>query len=757
MKKLLALAFMVFLVAGASAQDNTAYFNAGTPDASTLVVSPGKWVEIPIWFHADSAEVAIENMCIPLGIKEAYMDAFDYPASALFWPLSIWDNPGFANPNDDAHPTYPNPPGYISYSFIGFARQINPDTQLLWTSLQLKIMSFTVHTSDTVVVDQTFSDLLISGNDPVQNIANVGDSTGAGGYPVDFTGCPVYFSPNQPPEIDPGEVFTMPYDCGYTDFTVFIEIFDNDGDALTVTTNYGEVSLFSTVGGPGEPTTYTYQIDFLMADFCGECATFQLEVTADDGVNEPATVFTYAEEVTIIGEIVASMNTALYIWPGMEDWMNVYLDACGDCFCLGGFVFSIEYDASVLEITEVEKGAALEFGEYWNVVFNFDGPGTLRVTFINDLNNQTQVPDICALDSEDWLFRMKFLLNPEPDYPTNFCIPICFMYDELGENHYDYNNVADKAGYHIWINDGCTDDPDSVLYETLLLTMECGNIKVLDQHNVFLGDINLNGYANEVGDAVLLANHLIDPVTYPFSLRQMFASDVNGDDLQATIADLIWLINELNGANGGKVAPLDVAATVAMPADAFGNVDITVNSEVSVGGALVSINHAGVELGVPVVNGMNIDYRDNGEVMTVLVYKESASFAPGTNVLFTVPVLSEGAISFDAVSVSDDRGALLNGQVSYEAALPTEFAVSQNYPNPFNAKTSFKLELPVSSDVTVNVYNVAGQLVKAINMPNLDAGVHSVVWDASDVASGVYFYKVTADDFTKTMKMTLLK
>jgi hypothetical protein len=489
-----------------------------------------------------------------------------------------------------------------------------------------------------------------------------------------------------------------------------------------------------------------------MEDFCGECAAFLLEITADDGVNDPV-VYTYAEEVTIIGEMTASMNTALYIWPGMEDWMNVYLDACGDCFCLGGFVFSIEYDASVLTITDVEAGAALAGGEYWNVIYNFDGPGTIRVVFINDLNNQTPVQDICALDAEDYLFRLKFLLNPAPTYPTNFCIPICFMYDQLGENHYDYNNVADKGGYHIWMNDACDDNPDSSLYGTMLLTMECGNIKVLDEHNILLGDLNLNGYANEVGDVVLLANHLMNPVMYPFTLRQMFASDVNDDGLQASIADLIYMINELNG----KVAPLDVVATVAMPADASGNVDITVNSNVNVGGAVVTINHTGVELGVPTVNGMNLGYSDNGDVMTVLVYGDkNVSFAPGTNVLFTVPVLTEGTISFGEVSVSDNRGALLNGRVSYEAALPTEFAVSQNYPNPFNAQTSFRLNVPVESDLTVNIYNVAGQLVKAMDM-HLIAGVHSVVWDASDVASGVYFYKVTADDFTKTMKMTLLK
>jgi hypothetical protein len=763
MKKLLALAFMVFLVTGAFAQ--TAYFNAGTVNGiDTLVVSPGKWVQIDIWFTGTFPPVALENMNFPLGIKVAQLDTLTGGDiySPIFDPNPLapqWDVKEFppASHNDDVtEPINHNPLGYRSLTFLGFARSVHADSPLLYgTGVPIKIFSYMVHTSDTVTVGQTFLDLLISGVDASQGVMNVGDSTGAGGFPVDFTGCPIYFSPNQPPTIDPEDVFTMPYDCGYTDFTVFVDIFDNDGDVLDVTVNYGTITPFATGGGDpmSDSVTYTYKIDFDMEDFCGDCASFTLEITADDGVNDPATVYTYADEVTIIGEIVASMHN-VWLLPGETDWMNVYLDACGDCFCLGGFVFSIEYDASVLSILDVEAGAALAGGEYWNVVYNFDGPGTIRVVFINDLNNQEIPRQICDIDPQAWLFRMEFLLSPAFQYPTNFCSPICFMFDALGENHYDYNTVSDEGGYHVWINDGCDDAPDSTEYGTLLLTMECGNIKFLDIHNVLLGDLNLNGYANEVGDVVLMANHLIDPVMYPFTLRQMYASDANGDGYQASIADLIYMII---GLSGGKVAPLDVVATIAMPADASGNVDITVSSEVNVGGALVSINHTGVELGVPVVDGMNIDYRDNGDVMTVLVFGDkNVSFAPGTNVLFTVPVLSEGTISFGEVSVSDNRGALLRGGTSYEAQLPIEFAVSQNYPNPFNAKTSFRLNVPVESDLTVNIYNVAGQLVKAMDM-HLIAGVHSVVWDASDVASGVYFYKVTADDFTKTMKMTLLK
>jgi hypothetical protein len=753
MKKLLVLAFMVFFATGAFAQ--IAYFNAGTVDASLLTVSPGKWVEVPVWFTGTFPPVAIENMNFPLGCKVAYLDTLT--GGAMFFPITAWDDASFppGTYNDDTHPIFPNPPGYISLAFKGYARPVHTDSPLLYgTGVPIKIFTFMVHTEDTVAVDQTFTDLLIAGVHPTEGVMNAGDSTGEGGFDVDFTGCPIYFSPNQPPEIDPDSVFTMPYDCGYTDFSVYVDIFDNDGDDLDVTTNYGTVTLFATDGGAGEPTTYTYKIDFDMEDFCGDCASFFLTITADDGVNDPV-VYTYADEVTIVGVITASMHD-LWVLPGEEDWMNVYLNACGDCFCLGGFVFSIEFDPSIISVTDVERGAAIMSGEYWNVVYNFDGPGTIRVVFINDLNDQIPAREICNIDPQDWLFRIKFLLSAEYEYPSEFCNPICFMYDTDGENHWDYNNVSDAGGYHIWINDGCDDAPDSIQYGTFELDMFCGNLKVVDC-NVVRGDINLNGHCYEVGDAVLLANHIMDPVAYPFSLRQMIAADANQDGLRATVGDLIYIINMLNGVGGGKVAPLDVVATIAMPADASGNVDVTVSSEVSVGGAVVSINHTGVELGVPTIDGMNIDYSDNGDVMTVLVYNmDSHSFTPGTNVLFTVPMLSEGTISFGEVSVSDNRGALLDGRVSYEAALPTEFAVSQNYPNPFNAKTSFRLEVPTTSDITINVYNVAGQLVKAMNM-HLDAGVHSVVWDASDVASGVYFYKVTADDFTKTMKMTLLK
>jgi len=93
--------------------------------------------------------------------------------------------------------------------------------------------------------------------------------------------------------------------------------------------------------------------------------------------------------------------------------------------------------------------------------------------------------------------------------------------------------------------------------------------------------------------------------------------------------------------------------------------------------------------------------------------------------------------------------------------LPTSFALSQNYPNPFNPSTSFALDLPVASDYSIRIYNVAGQLVKTFEGRG-EAGQLTVTWDGksnqgSSVASGVYFYRADAESFSQTRKMMMLK
>ncbi|MCP4631552.1 MAG: T9SS type A sorting domain-containing protein, partial [candidate division Zixibacteria bacterium] len=92
-----------------------------------------------------------------------------------------------------------------------------------------------------------------------------------------------------------------------------------------------------------------------------------------------------------------------------------------------------------------------------------------------------------------------------------------------------------------------------------------------------------------------------------------------------------------------------------------------------------------------------------------------------------------------------------------ENMIPTEFALRGNYPNPFNAETNIVFDLPTAGHVSLDVYNLMGQKVASIVNSEMQAGFHSVNWDASAISSGIYFYKLTAGDKVATKKMQLLK
>jgi hypothetical protein len=92
-----------------------------------------------------------------------------------------------------------------------------------------------------------------------------------------------------------------------------------------------------------------------------------------------------------------------------------------------------------------------------------------------------------------------------------------------------------------------------------------------------------------------------------------------------------------------------------------------------------------------------------------------------------------------------------------DGILPTTSGLGQNYPNPFNATTTIPFDVGESGYVNLSVYNVAGQLVDVLHDGQMEAGTHTVNWDASTVSSGVYFYKLTVNDYTTTKRMELLK
>jgi predicted outer membrane repeat protein len=94
---------------------------------------------------------------------------------------------------------------------------------------------------------------------------------------------------------------------------------------------------------------------------------------------------------------------------------------------------------------------------------------------------------------------------------------------------------------------------------------------------------------------------------------------------------------------------------------------------------------------------------------------------------------------------------------STETDLPRAHALSQNYPNPFNVTTVINYQLPTDAHVKLEVYNTLGQKVAILVNENQRRGYRSVIWDGSELSSGLYLYKLTAGDFTKRKIMTLVK
>ena len=96
--------------------------------------------------------------------------------------------------------------------------------------------------------------------------------------------------------------------------------------------------------------------------------------------------------------------------------------------------------------------------------------------------------------------------------------------------------------------------------------------------------------------------------------------------------------------------------------------------------------------------------------------------------------------------------------------LPEHFVLHQNYPNPFNPVTAFRFELPQPSHVRLHIYTIHGQQVATVADASYSAGVHTLSWDASQQASGVYFYRIEIDEQapggrkrTQTRKLMVLK
>jgi len=162
-------------------------------------------------------------------------------------------------------------------------------------------------------------------------------------------------------------------------------------------------------------------------------------------------------------------------------------------------------------------------------------------------------------------------------------------------------------------------------------------------------------------------------------------------------------------------------------------------------------------------DSINVRRGQNGSLGST-TYKVNSNNLTGTNPPLCAIYRTAGNTLYSAIAywgfgprdIYYDAEQLITGTENGEE-LVTTYDLYQNYPNPFNPVTNIKFNLPISSNVTLKVFDILGREIKEIINSNMVAGSHEVQFNSSGLASGIYLYKLEAGDFVQTRKMILLK
>lgn len=298
----------------------------------------------------------------------------------------------------------------------------------------------------------------------------------------------------------------------------------------------------------------------------------------------------------------------------------------------------------------------------------------------------------------------------------------------------------------------------------------------------FVVDVNF-GSSNSITD---VSRKQTDPTVIVLTLREAIAA---GD-----VVTLAYAAGEIAAADGGKLASF-AAHPVYNVLNETGAV-LTVPGKVEAE-AFAAMSGVQTEATLDVGGGLNVGWIDAGDwmdyrvnILSSEVYKLNYRIA-SQSVAGRIELQKEGA----AIAVTNlpvtggwqtwrtvgsfvylDGGVQtlrvyagaggfnLNWlefspltSVQPPEAVAEGFALFQNYPNPFNPQTRIRFALPAASFVTLKIYNILGQQMETLVQERLPAGTHSVTWDAGDLQSGMYVYKLRAGEFTAKRKLVLQK
>jgi VWFA-related protein len=562
---------------------------------------------------------------------------------------------------------------------------------------------------------------------------------------------------NAPPVVQGPPDYTVYYD--YADSLCFdVDIHDEDNNLANVNIVpegiYDDGRLCVPIDSAGE-----YCVIVSAIDSCGalDADTICVEVQLDECIH-------------------VQIENVPKVYQGHHQLVDIILNGSGKP--LGGFDFLIAYDNSALIPGSAIKGSLLEdcAWEYFTYRFGAYGncgsacpSGLIRIVSLAETNNGGYHPD-CYLDGKSGVMAsIDFLISNDRNFDCQF-IPLYFYWMDCGDNA-----ISSKLGDTTWVSrevfdylgnpitdfnyalPGYYGAPDTCLIGGGIgkpAPIRCidfvnGGVNIICADSIDLrGDINLNGIPNEIGDAVVLTNYFIYGLD-AFTINaegQIAASEVNGDGTVLSVADLVYLIRVIIGDAQAVPKP----APGAFAKFTSDGKSVKVETNVLIGAALFVFDGQ-VQLSLTddcADMELKYDYR-NGSTRALVYGMQKGSGIISGEIL---KIVGDGRLV--SVDASDYNGAVLKTNQDFQ--IPLKFDLAQNFPNPFNPVTVIEFSLPTAAKWELAIFNILGQKVESWNRES-EAGYFRIEWNANHLASGVYFYRLTAGQYTATRKMVLLK
>lgn len=679
-------------------------------------------------------------------------------------------------------------------------------------SIRFRLMEGAVP-GEVIVIDSTFIE-------PVAEIL-LSDSSGADIYPVFRAGRVTVSSENEPPYFTPvPELYVAEGESLYIE----IEVVDPDGDEIDIANPIHPYNSVFIDNGDGT-ALFAWRPDYI-GPLSSDLSPFSFVFWASDGqgsshmrvkvnvinVNRApeisAPAFIQAEAGDSLGINVAALDPdfetiewdisglppgATFDWenPGFINWVTDFADSGNYRITLiaadpYGLADTAEIEIELLPVTffslridtlttfsgrvvglDVFLRNRLDIKEF-NILITLD-PAILtalgvsregsRISHfdyfnyhINDNNNQGDLRIIGRAgeadplgDGEGFLFRITIQVSSNLTY-VGSQVPVRFITRVFGDNTLTLTGGQVAFGEEINFFDG------HILIATLGITL--------------LGDINLNGIAYEISDAVYFSNYFVNPSLYPLNDQQVVNSDINRDGFAPSVADLVLLVKVISGGAEppqGKRLTENPTVRVELVRDETG-LYLQTDASVDLGGAC--FRFSGLDINrAAVTNLTDMDMISNvrgAALRCLLMSYEQKVISSGTVSLLKLSDYPDLRITIDEADIADADGRVVEIYKAESPVLPTGFTLYQNSPNPFNPTTHILFDLGAPSQVTLSVYNILGQEVIRLADGEYPAGRNSVVWHGVDsnglpVASGIYLYRLKTDRHSASRKMLLLK